>query len=164
MGKGVRPDYRLVRLDRGSRYRGDEAARRVYLLADDPCIDGEQILAGSQNHHDLFERRVAGAFAYAVDRAFHLARPVSHRSNRVRNRQAQVVVTVNADDGPGDIRDVLHHVADQCTEFVRYRVTHRIGYVYRACPRFDRNCENPAQIVPVQLRVASMAENSTFDV
>ena len=58
----------------------------------------EVIAPGADRHHDLFERGVAGALAQTVDRALDLARAVGDAGERVRDREAEVVVAVRGDD------------------------------------------------------------------
>ncbi|MGC3984770.1 MAG: hypothetical protein QM777_08620 [Pseudorhodoferax sp.] len=53
----------------------------------DPRVDAVVILAGPQRHHDLLERRVAGPFAEAVDRALDLP--------RARSTPARLFATAN---------------------------------------------------------------------
>ena len=54
----------------------------------------QRIGAHLQRHHDLFERRVAGALADAVDRALDLARAGLHRGQRIGDRQSEIVVAM----------------------------------------------------------------------
>ena len=70
-----------------------------------------------QGHHDLFERRVAGPLAEAVDRAFDLPAPGLDRGQAVGDGQAQVVVAVRADDGLVDVRHVLLQVRDDAPKY-----------------------------------------------
>ena len=82
-------------------------ARRIYLFAHDPRVDGKDVLPGPQDHDDLFEGRVARPLTDAVDRAFHLARPVLDCGNGIGHGKTQIIVAVDADDGPGDIGNML---------------------------------------------------------
>ena len=50
-----------------------------------------------ERHHDLLEGGVAGALAEAVDRDLDLAGAGLDRGERVRRREAQVVVAVDGD-------------------------------------------------------------------
>ena len=47
---------------------------RVSMFGLDAGSEGQHILAGAQRHDDFFQRRIAGALADAVDRAFDLPR------------------------------------------------------------------------------------------
>jgi hypothetical protein len=49
----------------------------------DARVDTEIRRAHLQRHHDFFQRRIAGAFADAVDRALHLARAGADRGEAV---------------------------------------------------------------------------------
>ena len=96
----LRADDRLVRLhadadDLRQQLAGRDTARSVLM----PVVERQPIAARLQHHHDLFERAVARALADAVDGALDLARAVLHGGQRVGDRQAQVVVAVDADDG-----------------------------------------------------------------
>ena len=52
-----------------------------------------------ERHHDLLEGGVAGTLAEAVDRDLDLAGAGLDRGERVRRREAQVVVAVDGDHG-----------------------------------------------------------------
>ena len=58
----------------------------------------QAILPDAQRHHDLFERRVAGALADAVDRALDLPHAALDGREAVGDRQPEVVVAVRAED------------------------------------------------------------------
>ena len=58
----------------------------------------------AQRHHDLFERRVAGALADAVDRALDLAHAALDRRQAVGDGEAEIVVAVRAEDGAVGVR------------------------------------------------------------
>ena len=65
-----------------------------------------------QRHHDLFERRVAGTLADAVDRALDLARAGLDRGQRVGDRQPEIVVAVRRQDDA--VADPGAHGANMC--------------------------------------------------
>jgi hypothetical protein len=79
------------------------------------------VVAGAhlQRHHQLLQRRVAGALADAVDGAFDLARTALDRGQRVRDRQAQVVVAVRAEDHAVGAGHVGAQVFEQLADFFR---------------------------------------------
>ena len=68
----VAPDDGLVRLHRFVGDLREQLARLEQPLGPDARVVGQAILPHAQRHHDLFERRVAGALADAVDRALDL--------------------------------------------------------------------------------------------
>ena len=61
-------------------------------------LERQPVAARLERHHDFFERSVARALADAVDGALDLPRAGLHRRQRIRHRQAQIVVAVHADD------------------------------------------------------------------
>ena len=63
-----------------------------------PVVERQPIGPHARRHDDLFERRVAGALADAVDRALDLPRAGADRRQRVGDREAEVVVAVRAED------------------------------------------------------------------
>ena len=70
-----------------------------------------------QRHHDLFERRVAGALADAVDRALDLPGAAFDRGERIRDGQAEIVVAVRAEDHPIGMRHALANRAEERRAF-----------------------------------------------
>ncbi|OPY66384.1 MAG: hypothetical protein A4E57_02823 [Syntrophorhabdaceae bacterium PtaU1.Bin034] len=152
MGKGVCPDNRLVRLHGRTGNRSDEPARRVYLLAYNLGVRGKDIPSCPKDHDDLFHCRITRTFSYAVDRAFHLAGAGLHRSNRVGDGQAEIVMTVDTDNGPGNIRYMIHDVADQRTELIRDRIADRVRHVYGSRSCIDRHLKDTAKVVPIASR------------
>src|SRR5438309_4758026 len=55
------------------------------------------IIPGLHHHDDLFERAVAGALPDTVDGAFDLTRPRLHGGQRIRYREAEVIMAVHTD-------------------------------------------------------------------
>ena len=152
MGKGVRPDYGLVRLDRRPGHRRDEPARRVYLLAHDPRVEGEDVFPRPQDHDDLFKGGVAGSLADAVDRAFHLPRPgltaaMELATARPRSLWQWTLTTAREMFG-----HMLHNIADQLAEFVGHRIAHRIRDVYGGRARIDGHGQDRHRVIPVAPR------------
>src|SRR5205814_1110439 len=76
---------------------------------------------------------VAGALADAVDGALDLARAVLDGGQRVRHRQPEVVVTVDADDAARP--QGLRHAADQGPVLLGDRVPDGVGDVHGAGAR-----------------------------
>src|SRR5258708_6996805 len=92
MGKSVAADDGFVRLGLESDNLRQQAACGIDFLR----VDGGRIwqlrLANVQSHHDLFQRRIAGALANAVDGAFHLPRARLDRGQGVGHGQTQILV------------------------------------------------------------------------
>ena len=66
--------------------------------------------------------------------------PRLHGRQRIRHRQAQIVVAVHADDG--GIAQRLHHPADHRAVFLRHREPDGIRQVHRARARGDHRARN----------------------
>jgi hypothetical protein len=94
--KALRPDDRLVGLDRVAGDVGDEPAGAGDLLGLDAGLGAEVVAARADRHDDLFERGVAGALADAVDGALDLRRAGAHGGERVGDGEPEVVVAVAA--------------------------------------------------------------------
>ena len=65
----------------------------------DAGVVRQRVGADLEGHHDLFERRVAGALADAVDGALDLAGAGLHGGERVGDGQAEIVVAVRRQHG-----------------------------------------------------------------
>ena len=111
---------------------------------------GELRRPGPQRHHDLFERRVAGALTQAVDRDLDLAGAGLHGRKRVRRGQSQVVVAVDADRGRATHE--VHDALRQRAELGRDRVADRVGDVDGRCARLDDRLVDLEQVVDVGAR------------
>src|ERR1700677_1030887 len=66
----------------------------------------EIIATRFDRHDDLFECRVAGPLADAVDRALNLASASFDGRQTVGDAQSQIVVTMRTEDCPPDVRHV----------------------------------------------------------
>ena len=106
----------------------------------------------AQRHGDLFQRRVAGALADAVDGAFDLAGAGLHRRQRIGDRLAQVVVTVHREHHVVDPRRVLGDVGHHATELFGLRVPHGVGEVDHRGAGLDGRAEDTADEVQVRTR------------
>src|SRR6185436_9860963 len=99
VGEGIGADDGFVARDREAAHVRDKA-RSLHDLAEvhagmKPAKD---VSARADGHHEFLKRRVAGAFADAVDCAFDLAGAALNGSNRVRDREPKVIVTMRAED------------------------------------------------------------------
>ena len=92
-------------------------------------------------HHQLFERRVAGALADAVDRALDLARAALDRRDAVGDGESEIVVAVRAEDGLVGVGHALNDVREEFARFVRRGVANGVrqvdGRAALANDRFD---------------------------
>ena len=85
------------------------------------CIDvggGAEILGASpQRHDDFFQRAVSRAFPDSVDRAFDLTRAGVDGGQTVGDGHTEVIVTVHAQHGLFDVRDVRPQIPEELGEF-----------------------------------------------
>src|SRR5205807_905854 len=72
--ESIAADDRFVRLDPLARELREQLAARVDAFGRNRRGIRKAILPHAKRHHDLLERRVAGALANAVDRALDLSR------------------------------------------------------------------------------------------
>src|SRR5207248_4551044 len=93
----VAADDRLVRLHRLARQRRQQLTRVEEPRRLDRGVVREAVAAHAQRHHELLERRVAGALADAVYRDLHLPYAAAERREAVRDGQAEIVVAVRAE-------------------------------------------------------------------
>ena len=133
----VPADDRLVELHRVPGEPGDQARRARQLFAVDGRLDvAEVVAARAQRHHDLFQRGVAGALAEPVDRALHLTGTRGDARQRVRDREAEVVVAVCRHDELAV--HVVDDVADELGELLGHAVPDGVGDVQRGRAVVDR--------------------------
>src|SRR5204863_9695498 len=124
----------------------------VDLLGHDAGVDAEAVAARLDRHHDLLHRRVAGALADAVHRALDLARAVLHRGERVRDRHAEVVVAVGAQDAPLAAGHALAGDLEERAVLLGQRVAGRVGHVHGARAGVDHRAEDLDQVLRVAAR------------
>ena len=106
----------------------------IYLLRNNACIGRKLYLAGPQDHRDLFEGGIAGTFTDAVDGALHLARAVMNCRDGIGDRKPEIVMAVDADNSFLDIGHMFHDITDESAEFIRNRVTDRVGNIDGGAP------------------------------
>ncbi len=143
--EGVRADDGLVRLHHHAGAQADQATGARQLRRVDAGAQAEQRRAGVQRHHDLFQRRVAGALADAVDRDLRLARAVADAGQGVGRRQTEVVVAMHRD---GDVVDALHvfdDAGDHRAELFGDGVAHGVRDVERRSTRRDHRVQHLVQ-------------------
>src|ERR1700685_3771583 len=127
--EGVIADNRLVRRHRLSDDLREQARGRIDLARFDAGAYLHQVLARLERHHDLFHRGIAGTLADSVDGAFDLARAITDRGERIRHRQAQVVVAMRTPDNLGRARYAFAHIREHAAKFLGDSVTGRVRQV-----------------------------------
>ena len=80
-------------------------------------------------HDHLFEGRIAGALADAVDAELDLPRPRAHGRHGVRRGHAEVVLPVERQDRALELGDGLAQIAEQIGHVMGKRVADRVGNV-----------------------------------
>src|SRR3989454_3404832 len=94
-------------------------------------------------------RRVARPLADPVHGALDLPGAGGDRRERVRDREAQVVVAVRGERHAVRARDALPHGAEHVLVLDRQRVPHRVGEVDRGGALLDRGLDHPAEELEV---------------
>ena len=111
---------------------------------------GQRVGAHFQRHHDLFERRVAGALADAVDGALDLARARLHRGQRIGDRQPEIVMAMRRQDGAS--RRCAADGREHALDVVRQRVADGVGQVDGGGAGVDRRFGDLAQEIQIAAR------------
>ena len=150
VGEGVLADDRLVELHGEAGHRRDEAAGAGDVARVNVGLVGQAVAAHLQGHDDLFQRRVAGPLADAVDGALDLASAAQHAGQAVGHSQAQVVVAVGGEDHRVGVRHVLDHVAEHRFVFGGVGVADRVRQVDGAGAGLDGGLDAAAQEVAVR--------------
>ena len=114
-----------------------------------PVSQPPKLLARAQRHHDFFHGGVARALADPVHGALDLAGAGPDRGQRVRDRQAQVVVAVDREARQVRLRHALAQVGDELGVLERRGVADRIRDVQRARAGRDRAAADLDQELPV---------------
>ena len=117
VGERVLADDRLVGLRPERDDRRQQLAGRVKMFGDDARFKRQPVAARIHRHDDFFQSGIAGALANAVDGALDLSCSRLDRRQRIRRRQAQIVMAMYADNGR--IAESLHHSSDHGRVFVR---------------------------------------------
>ena len=104
MGKGVFTDDGFAALHHQAAHARDQARGLDNLARVQSAFKpAEEIVARFEGHDDFLHGGVAGALANAVDRAFDLPRPVAHGGQRVGHGQTEIIVAMDAQDGPAGL-------------------------------------------------------------
>ena len=134
MRERIRADDRFIRWNRHSQHVGDHAAGAKELARFDS--GGHSVIVGARSdaHDDFFQRGVAGSFADSIDRPFHLARTIANARQGVGRRKTQIVVAVDADGRPCNVRNVLPNAANQFTVLFGNGVARGVGKLTTVAP------------------------------
>jgi hypothetical protein len=96
-------------------------------------------VARGEDRGDLFEGRIAGALADAVDGALDLPRPAFDAGQRVGDGHAEVVVAMGGVDDVLAARNPLAHGAEKLRVLGGRGIADRVGDVDRSGAGLDRN-------------------------
>src|SRR5204862_6964134 len=91
----------------------------------------KKLLPNLKRHHDFFESGITRALSSAIDRAFDLANSILDSGERVRHREAQIVMTMCAQNGLIDVLHTAANILDEQTIFLRHAIPHSIGKIDR---------------------------------
>ena len=79
----------------------------------------------------------------------HLTRPVFHGGQGIGRGQTQIVVAVDRDDRPADVRHPREEQRDQIAELLGDGIAHRVGDVDRCRARGDDRFDHLAEITSI---------------
>ena len=147
VGERVAADDGLVVLNREVRHGRDQFRCLKQHRRFDAGMERHDVGAGADRHHDFFERGIAGAFTQAIDGAFDLAGTGANASERVGDRETQVVVAVGGDDDLVHAGDAGQQHGDEGVVFLGRRIADGIGNVDRGGTGLDRGFAHPAQVI-----------------
>ena len=129
----VRADDGLVRLHRDPSELAHEAARRHEPLGLHGRVRAVVIGAGAERHDRLLQRRVAATLAEPVHRDVRLVHARIDSGERVRDREAEVVVAVHRERDTLERAERRTHREHERGELLRLRVPDGVGDVHRTC-------------------------------
>ncbi len=121
-------------------------------MVDGAGVHAQLRLPRRDQHDDLLERGVAGTLADPVDSALHLPRTRQHAGDRVRDRQAEVVVAVDRQHDVAQTRHQLVQPAQEGRVLVRHRVADCVGDVDRGRALVDRDLQHLGRELDVRAR------------
>ena len=113
----------------------------------DAGIEMEQILTGTNGHHDFLQGSVARALAQTVDRALHLPGTLNHRRQGVGYGKAQIVMAVYRENRLVSVGHPGHDLSDGVTELLRNGIAHGVGNVNGPSTGGDCRLDDSAQEV-----------------
>ena len=146
VGEGAGTDDRFVGRNRHIADLAHGLAGTPDFLVINAGVHIHNVFAHFDGHDHLFQRAVTGAFADTVHRAFHLTSAGVDRGEGVTDRDAQVVMGMDGDDGFVDIGDVFVQTGDNVGEFERHGVADGIRNIDGRCACINRGFNNASQI------------------
>ena len=152
VGERIAADDGLVGLGKDSRHVREQLAGAEQLGGVHAAAERHRVRAHPPRHHDLFQRRVAGALADPVDRALDLTGARFDGGEGVGHGQAQIVVAVGAEHGPLAAGHALPHRAEHRRVFGGRGVAHGVGEVDRGGARVEGGADHAAEKVEVAAR------------
>lgn len=101
------------------------------------------------DHHDLFERRVAGAFAETIDGTFDLPGAVADAGDGIGCGQTEIVMAMAGDDGFIDVGHFVLQPGDLFAVLVGKAVARGIGDVHNSRSSCNYRFNNPSKVIIV---------------
>src|ERR1017187_1200358 len=139
----------------GRRAEGDDLAQHlaggVEILELDGGADAIAVSAHIEGGGDLFQGRIAGSFADAVDGALHLAGAGGDGGQRVGDGETEVVVAMRGEDHAFDINggNAFANFGKHAAIFFRRAVAHGVRHVDSGGAGFDGNAYHLDEEIPV---------------
>ena len=115
----IRTDDCLIALHDHAGQTAQKPACLNQFLVVDVRRDAQKLMACFNRHNDLFQRSISGAFADAVDGAFHLADAVLNRRYGICDRESEVVMTMRTEHRLADVGNTPADFFEHRTVFVR---------------------------------------------
>ncbi len=149
MRERVAPDNGLVRLHGHAGDLAQHLAGREDMFADHASFVSKAIGTNPHRHHNLFQRRVPGPLADAVNRALDLARSRGYCGQSIGNRHAQIVVAVRGNSYVLNSLYMLSNRGDQVGELGGNGVADGVGNIQRCGSCLDDRLQHATQEVRV---------------
>ena len=150
VSKCVSADDRLVWLHRETCDTGYQTTGSQNVGGIESAVAGEKILARSHGHYDLFKRGIPSPLAKSIDRTFNLPGASLNRGQGVRNRDTQVVMTMDREYYLIGVRDTVHQSCEHLAELLRHGVADRVGNVYGTRTRIDHGLKYSAKKILIR--------------
>ena len=150
--EGILADDGLVVLHRKARDVRNQLRGPRQKLRVDAGLKRHRVAAHFERHDDLFQRRIAGPFADAVDGAFDLACAAQNAGQRIGDGQAQIVVAVGREDDFLAARHAFAQHPDELQIFLRRRIADGVGDIDRRGAGSDRQLHAAAQEIGLRAR------------
>src|SRR5258705_761837 len=129
VGKGVATYDCFVRLHVEANNVAEKLAGWVELRGADAGPKRQPIGAYMQRHYNLFERRISGPLADAIDGALYLTCSGFESCKAACDGQTEIVMTMHADDYIAVPDHSVAHLFYQPREFLGSRITNGVRHV-----------------------------------